>query len=257
LQGRAIAARKTVEHLIFAGEPVALFLDVDGTLLDVALTPSTVHVPANLPQLLNVIAERLQGALAIVTGRPLDEVDRLLHPAKFVAAGVHGGQMRFCDKGKIETLTPKFDASLTADIKKIAEDLPGIVYEDKGSGVALHYRLAPELQSSLLMSLEALVRKYPDQFSICEGRKVVEILPIGFSKGRALQKLALLREFENRIPVMVGDDIADVGAFRTAEDLGGYGLKVAGENFSEAESSFQGPAEVLDWLQKLAGPGAL
>lgn len=249
---RAVAARNAVERLIVDGEPVALFLDIDGTLLDVALTPSTVHVPANLPALLNAIAERLQGASAIVTGRSLEEADRLLHPAKFVAAGVHGGQMRFSDQGKIETLTPSFSPTLTADIKKIAEGLPGIVYEDKGSGIALHYRLAPELQSSLLMLLEALVPKYADQFSICEGRKVVEVLPIGFSKGRALRKLASLPQFANRIPVMVGDDIADVDAFRVAEDLGGFGLKVAGENFSESESSFQGPAEVLDWLQKLA-----
>jgi len=252
-QERAIAARKTVERLIANAEPVALFLDVDGTLLDVALTPSTVHVPSHLPKLLDEIAERLHGALAIVTGRPLEEVDRLLHPAKFVAAGVHGGQMRFSDKGKIETLTPGFDAALTADLKKMAEGLPGIAYEDKGSGIALHYRLAPELQSSLLMSLEALLPEYPNEFSICEGRKVVEVLPVGFSKGRALRKLATLPAFANRIPVMVGDDIADVDAFRAAEDLGGYGLKVAGKNIAESESSFYGPSEVLDWLQKLAG----
>lgn len=249
---RAIAARKSVERLIANGEPVALFLDVDGTLLDVALTPSTVHVPAYLPKLLDEIAERLHGALAIVTGRPLEEVDRLLHPAKFVAAGVHGGQMRFADRGKIETLTPAFNPALTMDLKKIAEDLPGIVYEDKGSGIALHYRLAPELQSSLLMMLGTLVPKYPNEFSICEGRKVVEVLPVGFSKGRGLRKLATLPAFANKIPVMVGDDIADVDAFRAAEDLGGFGLKVAGENFSESESSFYGPPEVLDWLQKIA-----
>ena len=117
--------------------------------------------------------------------------------------------MRFADKGKIETLTPAFNPALTMDLKKIAEDLPGIVYEDKGSGIALHYRLAPELQSSLLMMLGTLVPKYPNEFSICEGRKVVEVLPVGFSKGRALRKLATLPAFANKIPVMVGDDIAD------------------------------------------------
>jgi trehalose 6-phosphate phosphatase len=249
---RAIAARKTVERLIADGEPVALFLDVDGTLLDVALTPSTVHVPPYLPELLDEIAERLDGALAIVTGRPLEEVDGLLHPSKFVAAGVHGGQMRLSVKGKIETLTPGLNPELTRDLKKIAEDLPGVVYEDKGSGIALHYRLAPELRSSLLMLLNTLVPKYPNEFRIVEGRKVVEVLPVGFSKGRALRILATLPAFANRIPVMVGDDIADVDAFQAAEDLGGFGLKVAGENFSESESSFYGPSEVLDWLQKIA-----
>ncbi len=254
---RAVVAREIVERLIDRDEPVALFLDIDGTLLDVALTPSTVHVPPNLAELLDMLAGRLHGALAIVTGRSLEEADRLLHPAKFIAGGVHGGEMRFSDNGKIETLTPKFSSVLTADIKKIAEDLPGIVYEDKGSGIALHYRLAPELQSSLMMMIEALVPKYPNQFSICEGRKVVEVLPVGFSKGRALRTLAALPKFTGRIPIMIGDDISDVDAFRAAEALGGYGLKVAGENFSEDESAFQGPAEVLDWLRKVSETGAL
>jgi trehalose 6-phosphate phosphatase len=249
---RALARRTNVEDLISAGEPVALFLDIDGTLLDVALTPSTVHVPPNLSALLDSISARLSGALAIVTGRPIEEADRLLKPSRFVAAGVHGAQMRLSVEDPIKTLTPSFDPVLTADIKRIVQDLPGIVYEDKGSGIALHYRLAPELQASLLMMLETLVPKYPSQFSICEGRKVVEVLPVGFSKGRALRKLASLPQFANRIPVMVGDDIADLDAFRAAEDLSGFGLKVAGENFSEEESSFQGPADVLEWLQGLA-----
>ena len=103
--------------------------------------------------------------------------------------------------------------------------------------------------------IEMLAPMYPTQFSICEGRKVVELLPIGFSKGRALRKLASLPTFANKLPVMIGDDIADVDAFRAAEELGGYGLKVAGENFSEAESAFQSPSEVLAWLQKFSGPG--
>ena len=139
-----------------------------------------------------------------------------------------------------------------------AISMPGVVTEDKGTGIALHYRLAPELRDSLLITLEALIPKYPGQFTICEGRKVIEILPIGFSKGRALRKLASLPDFADRIPVMIGDDIADIDAFRAAEELGGYGLKVAGENFSEEEASFIGPADVLKWLENartLTGSG--
>ncbi len=253
--GRAVATREIVERLIARDEPVALFLDIDGTLLDVALTPSSVHVPPNLSDVLDALSKRLHGALAIVTGRPLQEADRLLHPARVVGGGVHGGEMRFSDNGIIETLTPKFSHSLIVDVKRIAEDLPGIVYEDKGSGIALHYRLAPELHRALMARIEMLAPMYPNQFSICEGRKVVELLPIGFSKGRALRKLASLPAFANKLPVMIGDDIADVDAFRAAEELGGYGLKVAGENFSEAESAFQSPSEVLAWLQKFSAPG--
>ncbi len=248
----AAASRAHVEQLVSADEPVALFLDVDGTLLDVALTPSTVHVPPVLPSLLDSLSARLSGALAIITGRPLEEADHLLRPSTFVAAGVHGAQMRLSPQGCIERLTPEFDASLHADIKKIVQDLPGVVFEDKGSGIALHYRLAPELKDSLLLRLDELVAKYPDEFRICGGRKVVEILPVGFSKGQALRRLVSLPQFANRTPVMIGDDISDLDAFLAAEDLSGFGLKVAGENFSPEESSFQGPAEVLDWLQTLS-----
>jgi trehalose 6-phosphate phosphatase len=246
---RISSARSRVEQLVSARAPVALFLDIDGTLLDVALTPSAVHVPPDLSELLAGISAGLSGAFAIVTGRPIREADRLLKPLKFSAAGVHGAEMRLTANGDIVSLTSSFDAALTADLKSVAQGMPGIVVEDKGAGIALHYRLAPELQSSLLLALEALVPKYPGQFAICEGRKVVEVLPVGLSKGWALRQLAALPEFIDRTPVMIGDDVADLDAFRVAEDMGGYGLKVAGENFSSAEASFRGPSEVLDWLK--------
>lgn len=245
-------SRAEVERLLSSNEPVALFLDIDGTLLDVALTPSTVHVPPSLPSLIDALSTRLSGALAVITGRPLAEADKLLRPSKFIGAGVHGAQMRLTPEGSIDNLTPSFDPALHADIKAIVRDLPGVVFEDKGSGVALHYRLVPELQSSLMVSLEGLIPKYPDQFTIWGGRKVLEILPVGFSKGRALRKLVSMPQFANRTPVMIGDDISDLEAFHAAEDLNGFGLKVAGENFSREESCFEGPAEVLEWLQMIS-----
>jgi trehalose 6-phosphate phosphatase len=250
--GRGPAMRRAVEKLLSSNAPVALFLDIDGTLLDVALTPSSVHVPPILPGLLDALSVRFRGALAIITGRPLSEADRLLQPSRFVGAGVHGGQMRFTATGNIERLTPDFDPGLLSSVKKIVRDLPGVVFEDKGSGIALHYRLVPDLQQPLMNLLEALLPLYPDQFKICGGRKVVEVLPIGFSKGRALNRITALPPFANKTPVMIGDDISDIDAFNAAEDLGGYGLRVAGENFSPQESSFGGPADVVAWLQSVA-----
>lgn len=246
---RAASARSGVEHLLAAQAPVALFLDIDGTLLDVAPTPSTVHVPPELSELLSSVSARLSGALAIVTGRRIHDADRLLQPLKFAAAGVHGAEMRMSASGSIEMLTPSFASALKADVKSLAEGMPGVVMEDKGAGIALHYRLAPELHSPLLVALENLVAKYPGQLMVCEGRKVVEVLPIGFSKGRALRKLAAMPQFADRIPIMVGDDVTDVDAFSAAEDMGGFGLKVAGENFTDTEASFRGPDEVLSWLR--------
>jgi trehalose 6-phosphate phosphatase len=249
---RAATHRSNVEQLLTAQAPLALYLDIDGTLLDVALTPSTVHVPTDLSDILGAVSVRLSGALAIVTGRPIVEADHLLKPLRFAAAGVHGAEMRMSATGKVVSLTPSFSPELIAEIKAIAKALPGIVMEDKGAGIALHYRIVPELHGSLLQALEALIPRHPGQFMVCGGRKVVEVLPIGFSKGRALRQLAALPNFANRVPIMIGDDIADLDAFRAAEEMGGYGLKVAGENFSEAEASFRGPGEVLSWLKSLS-----
>ncbi len=245
------SARSRVEQLLRKQTPIALFLDIDGTLLEMALTPTTVRIPPGLAELLSVVATHLSGAMAIVTGRPIAEADELLQPLKFIAAGVHGAEMRTTVTGEIKPLTPSFSPSLLHDIRMAAVSLPGIVTEDKGTGIAMHYRLAPELRDSLLMTLESLVPKYPDQFAIWEGRKVVEILPVGFSKGRALRTLAGLPEFAGRIPIMIGDDIADIGAFQAAEELGGFGLKVAGELFARQEAAFTGPADVLHWLTEL------
>jgi trehalose 6-phosphate phosphatase len=248
----SMSARNRVEQLLRKRTPIALFLDIDGTLLEMALTPTTVRVPPGLAELLGVVATRLSGAMAIVTGRPIAEADELLQPVKFIAAGVHGAEMRTTVAGRIEPLTPSFRPELLHDIRTAAVSMPGIVTEDKGTGIAMHYRLAPELRDSLLMTLQSLVPKYPNQFAILEGRKVVEILPVGFSKGRALRTLAGLPQFANRIPVMIGDDITDVSAFSAAEDLGGYGLRVAGEHFSEKDAAFSGPKDVLVWLAAIA-----
>lgn len=250
---QATAPRSRVEQLLVDRTPIALFLDIDGTLLDVALTPSMVHVPPDLAELLGTLTTRLSGALAIVTGRPIAEADELLRPMKFIAAGVHGAEIRTAPAAETTVLTPSFNPGLLSDIRAAAAEMPGIVTEDKGTGIALHYRLAPELREALIMTLKALVPRYPGQFRICEGRKVIEILPVGFSKGRALRKLANLPVFAGKVPVMIGDDIADIEAFHVAEALGGYGLKVAGENFSAEEATFKGPSEVLAWLKKQAG----
>jgi trehalose 6-phosphate phosphatase len=250
-RNESATARSRVEKVMRDGTPISLFLDVDGTLVDIAPTPSMVHVPPDLSEILGTVAARLSGGFAIVTGRPIAEADELLRPFKFIAAGVHGAEMRTSSAGEITPLTPSFNAALLNDLRNVTKALPGVVTEDKGTGIALHYRLVPSLGESLLLMLEALLPKYPGQFTLCEGRKVIEILPVGFSKGLALRKLASLPDFANRVPVMIGDDIADIGAFHAAESLGGYGLKVAGENFSADEASFTGPADVITWLKKI------
>jgi trehalose 6-phosphate phosphatase len=242
-------ARVCFERLASARSPLAFFLDIDGTLIDVAPTPSSVHVPPDLAELLSSLSARLSGALAIVTGRTIAEADRLLKPLELAAAGVHGAEMRVKAGGTVSSLTPTLDDALKSKIITVARMIPGVVVEDKGTGVAVHYRLAPESGPSLIKTVEALAAERSGQLRICKGRMVVEILPSGISKGSALRRLAALPPFAKRVPVMVGDDVTDVEAFRAAEELGGFGLSVAGENFHESEATFRSPSEVLAWLK--------
>lgn len=243
--------RARVEGLVEAGHAVALYLDVDGTLLEVALTPTSVRVPPALAGLLQSLQVDFDGAVAIITGRRIADADQLLAPFRSVAAGVHGAEVRTSLGDAIVSLSPSFDAAVTHSIAAIVDQMPGIVLEHKGSGLALHYRLAPDRQSDLLLALQALLPRHHGQFTICGGRKVIEVLPVGFSKGRALRQMAELPAFRNRTPVMIGDDVADETAFIAAHELGGVGLKVAGENFPAATADFSGPADVISWLTHL------
>ena len=246
---RAASQRSDVEQLLISQAPVALYLDIDGTLLDVALTPSTVHVPPELPGILSATSVRLSGAIAIVTGRPIVEADHLLKPIKFAAAGVHGAEMRMSPTGKVVSLTPSFSPVLIEEIKAIAKALPGIVMEDKGAGIALHYRLYRSCRGPCCRRSRL---SYPDTLDnswFARAARSSRFSRSAFRRGAPSGNLRRCRKFANRVPIMIGDDIADVDAFRAAEEMGGYGLKVAGENFSNAEASFRGPSEVVSWLK--------
>lgn len=246
-----VATPKSIERLVADGHPIALYLDIDGTLLDVALTPSSVHIPPQLAGLLTSLAAALDGALAIVTGRRIEDADGLLAPFRSTAAGVHGAQMRRDAHEEITRLSPGLDEEIVTRIGHIVERIPGIMLENKGAGVTLHYRRAPERKPDLLQALNELLPHHGERFTICGGRKVVEVLPVGYSKGRALRHLAELAPFAGRTPVMIGDDVSDESAFAAARDLRGYGFKVAGENFSSEEAQFGSPREVLAWLEHL------
>lgn len=244
----ASAALARVEGMLHAKAHVSLFLDIDGTLLDIAPTPASIRIPPGLPDILSETSKRLSGALAIVTGRPIAEADEILYPMKFTAAGVHGAELRASPDGDVAPMAPAFDVGLWNDLRLLLSAMPGITIEDKGAAIAVHYRLAPQFEHQLRAGLATLAPKYPEQITLCEGRKVIEILPAGLSKATALQKITSLPRFAQRIPVMIGDDIADIGAFHAAESLGGIGLKVAGESFTEEEASFNSPSRVVEWL---------
>jgi trehalose 6-phosphate phosphatase len=239
---------------ILAGNPdrCALFLDVDGTLLDIAPTPAEVVVPAGLPELLVRVEKGLGGALAILTGRQLTEIDALLAPAQFVGGGVHGAELRTSLGGPITRVATALPEPLVAKLTALAGRLPGIIAEPKGPGLAIHYRKNPDLKGVVEAEIRALIAQYPDDLVLCPGRKLFEVIPEGHSKGTALETLAALPGFSGRMPVMIGDDVGDEPALAAAERLGGVGLRVAGGHFGRTDVDLPGPKGVTAWLETLA-----
>lgn len=239
------------------GPGLCLLLDVDGTLLDIAPRPEAVEVPAGLPAALEAVRARLEGALALVSGRPIGELDRILAPFRSAAAGVHGGELRRRLDGPIERQpVPAALARVRALLAATA--LPeGVLVEDKGTAVAIHWRTAPEPPHALLDRLEALVAEARGRLEGILGKAVLELRGAGLDKGRAVAALLSAPPFAGRLPVFVGDDRTDEDAFLEVERLGGRALPVGPTPPGGRAAVFAGPGEVRAWLEGLAAGAAL
>lgn len=229
----------------------ALFLDFDGTLIEIAATPELVVVPPTLPALLDRLRHLLGGALAIVSGRSLLSIDELLAPFASAAAGEHGVSMRF-DDGTTEELPAGLAVpELWRDsLKAAAERWPGVIVEAKPHGCAIHYRLAPERHDDVWRLVRAMVPDDHPWFRLIPAREAVEIGPRGTSKGHAVERLMKDVPFRNRRPIFIGDDFTDEAGMSAARRFGGEGLRV--------QEVFGGdPAMVRAWLlqtaERLAG----
>lgn len=229
----------------------ALFLDIDGTLLDMAPTPDAVFVPPGLVRTLKRVVQGFEGAVALSTGRRISGADRLFAPLKLVTSGVHGTEVRTLPGGDTMMLVPPVSSELVQAVNAVTQISAGVLVEQKGAGLAVHYRNAPEARRALEIELERIVGRWED-FVLCPGRKVLEILPKGYSKGTALEWLMRLPPFHGRRPIMIGDDHGDEAALVAAQRFGGIGLTVAGEHFGNACTDFEGPASVRAWLATLA-----
>lgn len=219
----------------------ALFLDFDGTLVDIAPEPGAVVVPCGLVPTLSALQQYLGGAVAVVSGRPIREIDQYLGPLRLPVAGVHGAERRAAD-GAVDLLpTHPLDAVERA-ASILAARYPQLLVEHKDSSIAVHYRAAPELEQECLDAMQEAVERSPG-LTLLRGKMVVEAKPGGATKGSAIE--AFLREgpFAGRLPVFVGDDVTDEGGFAAVQRLGGLGVKVG-----------EGPT--VAW-QRLPTPGAL
>jgi len=226
----------------------ALFLDLDGTLLDIAASPETVFVPKHLIDTLARLRRQMDGAVAVLSGRALRTIDRLLHPLLVCAGSEHGAVLRLPDgtvtEAPTETVVPAHWRQL---IHRQAEGWPGVLVEEKSHGVAVHYRANPQLGLPVMALLEQFVESDPN-FEILPALMARELRHRSINKGAALRRLMKTDVFKGRKPFFIGDDVTDEDAIAAAEQLGGIGLRVP--------QAFAGePARVRAWLTELAERG--
>ena len=228
-----------------------MFLDVDGTLLELAATPSGVVVDQELKALLAAIAERLSGAVALVSGRSIERLDQLFAPLRLPVAGLHGVERRDASGAILRTnyADPLLHVA-RVQLAAFVATHPGTLLEDKGRSLALHFRLAPELEADARGAVEAAARSMTPSYHVQEGKKVFEIKPSGFSKASAIEEFLREPPFSGRIPVFAGDDLTDQAAFRAVESLGGIAIAV-GDRL-EAAWRLENPQAVRRWLAAIA-----
>ena len=228
----------------------ALFLDFDGTLVELAARPDRVVVDEELPGTLDLLADRLGGAVAIITGRWLADVDGLLASVALPGAGLHGAEVRDHAGATVQVRAVGGIADLARALRERFAADPRVLVEDKGAAVALHFREAPERAGECREALRALATEWPG-LEVVPGKMVVEARAIGADKGGALRRLCAAPPFAGRVPVFVGDDVTDEDGFAAAAAAGGFGVKV-GDGPTRGHYRCAGVADVHAWLHASA-----
>ncbi|MHA6691119.1 trehalose-phosphatase [Devosia sp. A449] len=230
---------------------LAIFTDFDGTLVELAETPDSIEVPASLAPQLERAARELDSAFAVLTGREIADIDKYLAPLHLPIAGAHGTQRRRAD-GFIEAVDPA--SALAAEeiahmLAPLLESHPTLLLETKEGAVALHFRQAPELETTVRIAMEEAIHSVTD-FTLVPGKMVLEARSRGVSKGQALRAFMREAPFLGRTPIFIGDDTSDEDAFIAAQELGGVGIKL-GEGQTAARMRIANVASVHALIQGL------
>lgn len=236
---------------------MALFLDVDGTLLDIAERPDAVTVPSGLVETLAAARTRTGGALALISGRSIADIDRLFAPLRLPASGVHGAELRLDPNGEaVAEAAGPLPPTLWAELNEALADLPGTFAENKRYSYAVHYREAPWAEGTLRARLERLLEVSPQPgITMLGAHAAFELKQPQFDKGHAIRKFLERSPFQGRMAVFIGDDETDEAGFAAVSSLGGQGLSV-GEPRPGAEATFASPEAVRRWLAAFAAGGA-
>ncbi|BBC72828.1 trehalose-phosphatase [Altererythrobacter sp. B11] len=224
---------------------LALFLDFDGTLVDIAEGPEAIAVPADLGQRLLDLGERLSGRLALVSGRALPNIETHLGPLALARAGSHGADRLLADGQSLGDRPEGLPAEALGMLGDYA-GLRDLLLETKPHGAALHFRSAPALESDGLRFAEGLADSFG--LAVKRGKSVIELVQPGADKGGAVRAFMEVAPFIGARPVFVGDDITDEDGFAAAEELGGFGVLVGDRAPSGARYRLPGVAEVYEWL---------
>jgi trehalose 6-phosphate phosphatase len=230
----------------------ALLFDIDGTLIDLAPTPDGIFIPPELPGQLAALWRRTSGALALVSGRMISDIDQITKPIKLPAVGGHGAEMRLLASGEVQAAPVKpMDPHLKRRFTAIANFSAGILIEDKGYSVALHYRLAPQAERYIFSSVAAIQADLPDApIEVLNGKFVVEIKYEGFSKATAVRELMQQPPFAGRRPIFLGDDVTDETVFAIMPDIDGIAYSV-GRKAQGVAGHFDAPNDVRQWLAQM------
>jgi trehalose 6-phosphate phosphatase len=224
---------------------------VDGTLLEIAPTPDAVRVDDHLRRLLAEVSHALEGAVALVSGRSIAALDRLFAPQRWPAAGLHGLERRDA-AGRLHRHAPARQGLDEARLRLLylAARTPGMLLEDKGIAIAVHYRAAPEIEPALRRALGEVAARLAPEYHLLEGKQVFELRPASATKSDAVQAFMREAPFAGRRPIYVGDDITDLDGFAAAERAGG--LSVAVGDRVDAQLRVAAPRDVRALLADLA-----
>ena len=249
------AAGDGADGLPVPGADWALFLDVDGTLVELAAEPDAVRVDARLIALLDALRAQLGGAVALVSGRTIATLDALFAPLTLAAAGNHGLERRDSDGRLRRPDLPPEMAPVRAAMKRFAADHPGVNAEDKALSVALHYRNRPEAAQPAAALARGLVAQSGGKLIVQDGKMMVEVRPGRADKGTAIADFMDEPPFAGRVPVFIGDDVTDENGFRLVNALGGHSIRVGNGADTAAHYRVPDVGGVLRWLEGVTAAG--
>ncbi len=231
---------------LLSQKKIAIFLDIDGTLIPHADHPNNIIIPKNLKFILYNLRNILDGALALISGRLVKDIHNIIRPLKLSISGIHGLEYINNLGEYLINNTEPIPLNIYEKLYKFSKNHPGTMFEEKNVSVALHYRNVPEIEKKAISIVNHLVRG--SNLKLLKGKKVLEIVPKSSNKGKAINFFMNKHPFLHKIPIYIGDDVTDEYGFELVNNLGGYSIKVGYESNTLANFFIKDTISVLRFL---------